>query len=173
MQVKKPGDKDTEPSPKKAARGQSLKPLGTPEPAHSPSPRPAPPSLPLTAPASLPPSNNQRAEIHVPRKERSRVSSSAGMLVSGVHNVALTSACVYNHSCIHNRHPNVVMVHTAKGKRGRPPNKTRPLKPSKIHAPQAPPTTSATPPTSMLTTPTTSVSTLSQDSHEVWGQSTM
>lgn len=75
--MKKPGDKDAEPSPKKPARGQSLKPsLGTPEPSHSPSPRPPPPPLPQPSQHSLP-INTMRSDIS-PRKERPRPSN-AGM----------------------------------------------------------------------------------------------
>ena len=95
VQVKKPGDRETEPSPKKMPRGQSLRPsLGTPEPAHSPSPRPpAPPhppsvpaSLPLSHPPSLPlsmstlqPSSNS-LKVEIPRKDKTKPAmSNAGM----------------------------------------------------------------------------------------------
>ena len=74
VQVKKPGDKDTEPSPKKVARGQSLKPsLGTPEPSHSPSPHPLLPPPPSQPTLQVPPAT-VRMEAS-PRKEKPRASS--------------------------------------------------------------------------------------------------
>ncbi|CAI8032310.1 Protein kinase C-binding protein 1 [Geodia barretti] len=74
--VKKPGEKDTEPSPKKAARAQSLKPVvGTPEPGNSPSPRPVP--VPLAPfPSTTPqPSSFSSLRVENPRKEKPKTST--------------------------------------------------------------------------------------------------
>ena len=80
-QVKKPGD--TEPSPKKVARAQSLKPsVGTPEPAHSPSPRPLPTSVP-SAPPSLP------LRVDTPRKDKAKANSGVWVWVCRVLLVSL------------------------------------------------------------------------------------